>query len=417
MKKFYLAICKTVVLLCFTSLVHAQFLGGVFTTIPAGGDLAIPATWVGGAAGQPPDNCSNCQILVFGNSSINNPGIDLDNHSQIIIEAGAVLTINARVQIMDSTEVLIGSNGINMASIVMNAEGDLYSLAYVRLANDSSFIDATSGATSPSDSVDGIYGGGLYYITGSTTYNVLISSSGYGNPVINPPLTPTYLINCFTTVPPPPNACTQGVVYGPALSDTNTVDNSWEFDVAAVLPVQLLKFAAVLRSDQTVDLSWATAQEVNSSYFSIHRSDDGSSFQDIGKVDAKGFSSITTDYSFHDPTVLNGTAYYRLKIVDLDGKFVYSKVLKLSTDVKGNSVLVFSNPFTDQVRLQINVSKSDQMNLSLTDILGRSILKQAFTAQVGSNFVNLEPAGILPGVYMLNIKSNMINQTIKLIKQ
>jgi hypothetical protein len=49
--------------------------------------------------------------------------------------------------------------------------------------------------------------------------------------------------------------------------------------------------------------------------------------------------------------------------------------------------------------------------------LGRSILKQAYSAQAGSNFVNLESVRIVPGVYLLNIKSNSINQTIKLVKQ
>jgi hypothetical protein len=417
MKKFYLFIAPTFLLLLIASIGEAQFLGGTYSTVPAGGDLSVASTWVGGAPGAPPAVCNNCEILIFGNSLIANTGIVLDHHSLIIIEAGAVLTIGAYVQIKDTTEVLIGSNPVNQASLVVsNSEGDLFTQSFVRLANDSTFIDATSGGTSPGDSLDGVYGGGLYYVT-QTSYNVLISANGYGNPVTNPPLNPTYMLNCNNGMPPF-NTCFQGVVYGPAISDSVITDNSWEFEVTAILPVQLLKFAAVLNSNQTVGLSWATAQEVNSDYFSVQRSTDGVNFVEMGKVKAKGFSSIVTNYAFTDQSILNGKAYYRLQIFDLDGKFTYSKVLTVSSEFTGNSLLVFSNPFLDQIRLQINLGSADQMVFSLTDVLGRSILKQEFRAQEGSNFVNLQPGnGALPGVYFLNIKSNTINQTIKLIKE
>ena len=290
----------------------------------------------------------------------------------------------------------------------------------VRLANNNTFIDATSGMTNPAtDSLDQLPphdGGGLYMITGTTSFTELLDAAEYGNPFATPDAAhPTfvydeYMLNC--------GACFQGGVLGPAISGFNATDSIYEFGVTTILPVQLIKFAAVLNSNLTVDLSWTTAQEVNSNYFSVQRSTDGTNFLEIGEVKAKGFSSIAANYAFTDPSILNGVAYYRLKIVDLDGKFNYSKVLTVSTDLAGNSVLVFSNPFTDQVRLQINTTNSQQINLSLTDMLGRSVLKQLYSAQAGSNFVNLQPgAGASPGVYLLNIQSNTFNQTIKLIKQ
>jgi hypothetical protein len=423
MKKFYLSIIKTIVLFGITGTAHAQFTGGTFTTVPAGGDLAVPATWVGGMAGQPPDNCNNCQIVLFGNCVINNPGIILTNGCQIIVSANGTLTLNQRVEIMSGSEFIIGTDATSPAELIMNAEGDLDTTSIVRLANTNTEIDATEFNPSPSDSIDLISGNGvgLYYITGPTTYSELLDGEEYGNPFAVPDgAHPTFVYSMYTINcgPTPPNECNQGVVFGPALSGFNATDSIYEFNVAAILPVQLLKFAAVLNSNLTVGLSWTTAQEENSSYFSVQRSFDGSNFQEIGEVKAKGFSSIPSNYAFTDPSILNGKAYYRLKIVDLDGKFTYSKVLPVSTEVTGNSILVFSNPFTDQVRLQINITSADQINLSLTDVLGRSILKEEYSAQAGSNFVNLVPGAVAaPGMYLLSIKSNTFNQTIKLIKK
>jgi hypothetical protein len=422
MKKIYLCVCMVLFLLSLTPRSQAQFAGGTFSTLPAGGDLANPAIWVGGAAGQPPANCDNCLIKLFGNCTINETGIVLTNNCQIVIEANGTLTINQRVEIFTGSELIIGNDASSPASLIMNAEGDLDTTSIVRLANTNTLINTTEFTPSASDSIDLISGNGvgLYYITGPTTYSELLDEEEYGNPFATPDaahpafLFPMYLINCGPT---PPNVCTQGIVYGPATSGFNATDSIYEFNVSAILPVQLLKFAASLNSNQTVDLSWATAQEVNSDFFSIQRSPDGVNFMEIGKVKARGFSSITTNYDFTDPSILHGSANYRLQIVDLDGKFNYSKVLKVSTETTGNSVLVFSNPFIDQVRLQINISTADQIDFSLTDMLGRSVLKQQYKAQAGSNFVNLQPESAQPGVYLLNIRSNTINETIKLVKQ
>jgi hypothetical protein len=91
------------------------------------------------------------------------------------------------------------------------------------------------------------------------------------------------------------------------------------------LAVKLLYLKA-LAQETEIELSWATATEVNAAYFSVERSPDGKNFLPIGRVPAQLNSNKTTPYSFTDDLPLNGKNYYRLQSVDTDGSFEYSRV-------------------------------------------------------------------------------------------
>jgi hypothetical protein len=387
MKKIYSLVLPIVVLVFCSSISNAQpFSGGVFTTIAAGGNYSNPATWLLGSV--PPLNCSNCQIIINGPVTIDITGIVLDNKSQINMDNGANLTVVQRFIMKDSTQLLVGNNPTAADTLTMQAEADLFTKSNVRLANNGDFIDASFPGTGPSDSLPtGIYGVGLYYITGPTTYNILLSTfASYGDPTKT--LFAQYNINCNPGSPPP--TCQPSFVFGPARTDTVAADQTWEFVVAAVLPVVLNRFAAVLTYNQQVEISWATSQEVNSNYFSIQRSSDAVNFSEIGKVKSKGFSSVNTDYSFTDPESLNSTRYYRLQMVDRDGKSEYSKIISISSDAKIASVVVFNNPFTDQVRLMVNAADADFIRFTMTDLLGRVCLQKYHAIQKSINLIDLQ---------------------------
>ena len=185
-----------------------------------------------------------------------------------------------------------------------------------------------------------------------------------------------------------------------------------------VLPIDLLDFTAVQRTDHTVGLAWQTGQESNSHYIEVQRSGDGQHFTPIGQVAAAGNSNLVRDYAFTDATPLAGNNFYRLRLVDLDNSFKYSKVLQIRPTVAGKSIEVFSNPFHDQIGLRIAAIVSDRLVLSLMDATGRTCLKQSVNAQPGNNFVNLYPsAGMAAGVYFLHIQGSHTDQTIRVLKQ
>lgn len=184
------------------------------------------------------------------------------------------------------------------------------------------------------------------------------------------------------------------------------------------LPVSLLDFSAVQKPDHTVELQWQTAQEQNSRYFEVQRSSNGKDFISIGQVVAAGNSQAVSHYSFVDASPLSGNSFYRLKPVDLDGSYKYSKIVRIVGSGGSKTVEVFSNPFHDQLGLRIASAIPDRLVFTLVDLSGRTCWQQTYSAQTGNNFVNLyPPAGIAAGMYMLQIKGAHTNQTIKVLKQ
>ena len=185
-----------------------------------------------------------------------------------------------------------------------------------------------------------------------------------------------------------------------------------------VLPLNLLDFTAVQQPDNTVALVWQTAQEQNSHYIEIQRSGDGKNYAAIGQVPAAGNSKLVKDYSFTDEKPLMGNGFYRLRLVDLDGSFKYSKIVEVRSSGTGKALEVYNNPFYDQISIKLSSDVSDQLSVTLTDMSGRIYLRQAYRAQAGNNFLNMYPSpGIAKGVYLLNVKGAHTNQTIKLLKQ
>lgn len=116
---------------------------------------------------------------------------------------------------------------------------------------------------------------------------------------------------------------------------------------SATLPVKLVSFAAKTNNN-TVTLNWITSQEINAEVFEIERSVDGLHWTKVGAVAAKGNTSSTSNYSYSDD-VKNGSSFtYRLKMIDLDAKFEYSPIVKVTLNGSVvSSIKTYPNPATD----------------------------------------------------------------------
>ena len=93
-------------------------------------------------------------------------------------------------------------------------------------------------------------------------------------------------------------------------------------------------------------LTWATATETNNKGFDIETSKDGVNFQVLEFVRGHGTTSETQNYTFTHRLATNqsGILYYRLKQMDTDGRFEYSKTIVVRSEGKQNSVVVYPNP-------------------------------------------------------------------------
>lgn len=178
----------------------------------------------------------------------------------------------------------------------------------------------------------------------------------------------------------------------------------------AALPVKLTDFTARLKEGYGL-LTWNTTEEVHFSHFEIQRSTDGRNFATIGNLKPSEATSIK-HYTFKDAQLatLPGThAYYRLKMIDLDESFAYSKIEQLPLNVQ-NPVL-YPNPASKNV--QVNLSTEAPTTWQIVDTNGNAVA----AGRAGSGRFDVDVQLLKPGFYILKVNSDQLQSSFKLIKE
>lgn len=178
-------------------------------------------------------------------------------------------------------------------------------------------------------------------------------------------------------------------------------DFGWEFVSSIPLPVTLTDFK-VQRSGISNTLSWKTSQELNSNYFSIQRSNDGSNFTEIGQVKAAGKSGTIKNYSFADAAPKKSTNYYRIKMVDLDNSGKFSDI----RNIRNDALLVFSiypNPVRENLVLEWNAESAGKAAITITDISGRTFYNNESDIINGNNKITIDAGKFAKGVYNIKV--------------
>jgi Concanavalin A-like lectin/glucanases superfamily/Secretion system C-terminal sorting domain len=180
------------------------------------------------------------------------------------------------------------------------------------------------------------------------------------------------------------------------------------------LPVTLMSFTATLKDNQT-QLNWQTAQEQNSSHFEIERSIDGINFSNIGKINANGNSSTSLDYSYNDKlsfTILSEPKiYYRLKSVDIDGKFDYSKIVVVLLKKIHDQLIIFPTPTKQVLNIQTASILNDKATILITDVVGKLLMKKEVNLFIGNNSFPLDVSTLKSGLYHVQLNTNSNSYT------
>jgi hypothetical protein len=184
----------------------------------------------------------------------------------------------------------------------------------------------------------------------------------------------------------------------------------------APLPLRLLSFNGVLKNDRA-NLSWSATEQVNVSHFDVEESTDGTAFRKIGAVDAS-INNAINNYSFVNPTILSGKAYYRLKIVDFDGRSQYSSVVFLRNITKNK--LIVNNTIINNGKLMLNVPEltAGTYQIGLYNSNGQLIQTQSIKHN-GSEFlqtISLKKSNV-DGVYFVKMIGNNFNEQASFIIQ
>jgi hypothetical protein len=154
------------------------------------------------------------------------------------------------------------------------------------------------------------------------------------------------------------------------------------------LPVVLKEFYASYLGKSDIALNWITCSEINNEYFIIQRSTDARMFSDIEYVSGKGNYSGISEYSYFDRNLSPGYYYYRLKQVDFDGGFEYSKIIGIA--VNQNQKVVEAYVGNGHIMLNPNSISGGNFHYEIYDSSGRLLYKSFnnyFGEPVKSNFV------------------------------
>lgn len=180
------------------------------------------------------------------------------------------------------------------------------------------------------------------------------------------------------------------------------------------LPIDLAKFT-INPLGKSVKLDWTTASELNNDRFEILRSADGrTNWKVIGTVKGIGTSSKGNSYSFTDISPLTGINYYKLKQIDIDGKFQESDIKSISMQLLNSIFNVFPNPTKGLIQFTLSNYKGGDLKVLLTDINGKLIHTEVMKSNVENRYkLNLK-SNPIPGMYILKVTGDDYEKSMKI---
>ncbi len=191
-------------------------------------------------------------------------------------------------------------------------------------------------------------------------------------------------------------------IHGPGISNRTVTF----FVTNSSLPVKLISFNAEPLKDQ-VKLTWATASEENNDHFSVERSVDGTHWTTLQTIKGAINSSVQNDYEWLDLSPVSGTALYRLKQTDIDGKFTYSD----TRSVKFSGVThisVFPVPNAGNNINLAGVAEPRKWTMTVRNAAGVSV----YATALSSNSVQLP--SLKPGLFIISLVNKTTGETTSL---
>jgi Secretion system C-terminal sorting domain/Palmitoyl protein thioesterase len=164
------------------------------------------------------------------------------------------------------------------------------------------------------------------------------------------------------------------------------------------IPVTFSDIYAIYRNGH-IEVNWSTESEINNKEFEVQRSIDGTRFETFAVIPGKTFSSSTSWYNAPDYNFGNGRNFYRIRQVDLDGNYKYSKVVMVLVKEK-SAVLLYPNPARSEVNIALSAS-ANAGAVRLVNTLGQQVLLKQVTGN--RQTVNLDVSQLQKGVYFTEV--------------
>jgi hypothetical protein len=180
--------------------------------------------------------------------------------------------------------------------------------------------------------------------------------------------------------------------------------------VSCQVPVELLYFTAEAK-DKAVVLAWRTETESNNSHFVVERSVDGNRFSYLGKVNAAGTTSVPQNYGYLDTAPRTGLNYYRLKQVDEDGSYEYSRTVSVLVGEGRLATKVYPSPTNSDLTVESSQAIDE---IQVFDISGKMLMKVMGNR---NNLMTIDVAVLSTGVYFVHTFSGNEMEITKFVKK
>jgi len=369
------------------------------------------------------------------------------------VDLGGNLTINNTLN-LTSGKVTIGNFNLNMGTgTISNASASSYVVTNGTGTLNMSNVGATP-VTFPVGTATGYNPATLqnlaitdnFQVSVSDSIRVVAAASGYTNNAVNKtwkitennPGTAALILNllwiaadelpsfarsnsyvAYTNnigkwIPAAQTAASGSSPYVQTVNGVVLNSNYSSFGVASsgTLPISLMSFTGIKKAS-SVELNWKTASEINAKEFQIERMENGGNFIQIGSVKAAGNTNKLTAYSFIDFTAnKQSIRYYRLRMVDFDGKYKYSNTIKIADENAANEVVVYPNPTNDKISIA-------NANLNFAAVSYKVMNLTGDVVKVGTSNINeINVSDLAAGMYMLSVIDEANEAvTVKFIKK
>ena len=215
-------------------------------------------------------------------------------------------------------------------------------------------------------------------------------------------------------------------------ADVVTINGTFSGDGTqcnSALPVELSSFSAIVKGDE-VELNWQTATEVNNYGFEVERTsprpspyqgeggEAGRGWEKIGFVEGHGNSNSPKNYSFEDKSVESGKYSYRLKQIDNNGGFNYSREVEVKVEAIPTEFALFQNypnPFNPSTTIKFSLPETGYYSLKIFNTLGEEVAQLINGQLEGGNYrLPFDASKLASGVYIYNLKGNNVNLSMKM---
>jgi len=259
-------------------------------------------------------------------------------------------------------------------------------------------------------------------ITGDTTNNI------YGLSPDCQPLALNNSKNGTMTCAIPDSSPARDVIpidsNGAPLLDQRGANRNGKFDIGAyefwdnngALPVELSSFMASVNGN-TVYLKWATATEINNRGFQIEKSSNNG-FIPLAFISGHGTSTQLNKYTYTDKNVSSGVYAYRLKQIDYNGTYKYSKIVEVNISTPNKFTLSqnYPNPFNPSTTINFTLPSAERVRIIIYNQLGQQVaLVMDRNFEAGNHSIHFNGSNLASGVYFYRIKAGIFSQVRKMI--